>query len=379
MNLLRFLLPVCVLANVTGVTGQAPKNRAQRLTSAVWRGELIAATAAIPISTGIVAVDGAAKEVIVLGVGEPRTVMVNGEGPQQVVAARQAFGFRGDSLLVAGRDPKRLVVLSGSGMPTRSLNLSHLETSKVWLKALHGADASGRLLYVSPRLAKGTTDSATVLVVNAITETVDTLGALWYPPPVGLRPNEPARDLGPNTERDQVVLLESGLAVVYRASQVRLDVIDLSSKRVIRQVPLPGRARALTKQERATLERGMKAAESKMDSLVRRTDPELRKSLGGSLGAAIRAGVPSMFPAYDKAGLVGVSADVALIVRSASPKEEAMTIDWVNVRTGKVGSFSLPSKYAIVGGSHGSIVLARFTSDDIAQLATVQLRDILQP
>ena len=83
-------------------------------------------------------------------------------------------------------------------------------------------------------------------------------------------------------------------------------------------------------------------------------------------------------PAYTPGSLVALSEELVAMIRSREHGVSEAHYDWVNVRTGAMGSFMLPAPMQVVGAGPRGVALMRVTMPDgEMQVATVSLATLL--
>ena len=83
-------------------------------------------------------------------------------------------------------------------------------------------------------------------------------------------------------------------------------------------------------------------------------------------------------PAYTPGSLVALSEELVAMIRSRERGVSEAHYDWVNVRTGAMGSFMLPAAMQVVGAGPRGVALMRVTMPDgEMQVATVSLATLL--
>ena len=356
---------VVALLCITSVGGaQESDRRTREIDALAWRGEFTSVDAALSAGRKIVVIDG--DQILRLALtGDAELVLREGDGPLELRSPRRLFAFRGDSMLVAGKDESILMVLSPDGAPVRRVSVGSLSTGTNWLRTLRGVASDGKLLYVSPRVTNPRVDSAGLLLVNPERKSVAVVATISYPSPGGTR--------------DQAVLLPSGNLVVFRAGAQALEVIDPEGRR-LQTVALPAQTRVLTAAERARATSVAENAKTRVDSMVQRMEPKVRGVVREAAYGALLRTTAATVPAYAENSLIALSRDIVALARVPGPRQTDRVYDWYDVQSGRMGQFTLSGRYRIVGSSARGVALARFTEpDDFLQVAVLTLQSLLTP
>ena len=144
------------------------------------------------------------------------------------------------------------------------------------------------------------------------------------------------------------------------------------------QLTMSGRPRERSAAEKKQMDAAAAMAKARMDSMVQQMDPKVRAMMAESTSAATGNLSPGDVPAYTLGSLVALSEELVAMIRSRERGVSEAHYDWVNVRTGAMGSFMLPAAMQVVGAGPRGVALMRVTMPDgEMQVATVSLATLL--
>lgn len=347
-------------------------------TSMLWVGDFSSTPSVRVLGNRVIAVDREAHGLVFVDATRlSRKPVSRGEGPQEVIGLRRIAAFRGDSSLLFGRDKLRAVVIDGQGRPARTISLHRLNSDSAFLYSFHGASTSGEMTYLSPRMERGKRDSADVMVIDPEQLRGARRSTVYFPPPAGVyRDQEPAL-AGSLVVREQVVMTDDGRLVIYRGASNTLEVVARNSLR-LRRFTLPGSPRERTQAEKKMQERARTVARQRADSALAKVPPEMRPRLAAQLSSSLEEGLANeLVPAYASDGLVVLSADIVAIRRGPPVPGRPEQYDWVELRSGRQGTFQHPPSVRLVGGGGGFAVFGRTTEEGFIQIASLRLSDLI--
>jgi len=338
----------------------ATAGRDQSLDALPWRGELSIVKAAIPLATGMLVLDADEIHLVRLDGSEAKVVR-EGDGPLELRKPKALLPYRGDSVLAVGSDATVLLVLTPAGAPARKMLLREFTSARTILMAPRGSSSAGALGYLAPRFGQQVVDSADVVLVDPDRKQWRTLTTVWQPS--ASTNGTLSRNLGKPS--DEALLTGAGVLAVYRVTGQRLELFDATGVRT-HQLTLPGRPRERSGTEQKQMEAAAAFAKARMDSVVQQMDPKLRNMTSGDV------------PAYTPGSLVALSEEVVAMVRSRERGVTDAHYDWVNIRTGAMGTFMLPAAMQVMGAGPRGVALVRVTMPDGAmQVAARSLAALL--
>jgi hypothetical protein len=350
----------------------ATAGRDQSLDALPWRGELSIVKAAIPLATGMLVLDADEIHLVRLDGSEAKVVR-EGDGPLELRKPKALLPYRGDSVLAVGSDATVLLVLTPAGAPARKMLLREFTSARTILMAPRGSSSAGALGYLAPRFGQQVVDSADVVLVDPDRKQWRTLTTVWQPS--ASTHGTLSRNLGKPS--DEALLTGAGVLAVYRVTGQRLELFDATGVRT-HQLTLPGRPRERSGTELKQMEAAAAFAKARMDSVVQQMDPKLRAMMADAMSSAIGNMTSGDVPAYTPGSLVALSEEVVAMVRSRERGVTDAHYDWVNIRTGAMGTFMLPAAMQVVGAGPRGVALVRVTMPDGAmQVAARSLAALL--
>jgi len=350
----------------------ATAGRDQSLDALPWRGELSIVKAAIPLATGMLVLDADEIHLVRLDGSEAKVVR-EGDGPLELRKPKALLPYRGDSVLAVGSDATVLLVLTPAGAPARKMLLREFTSARTILMAPRGSSSAGALGYLAPRFGQQVVDSADVVLVDPDRKQWRTLTTVWQPS--ASTNGTLSRNLGKPS--DEALLTGAGVLAVYRVTGQRLELFDATGVRT-HQLTLPGRPRERSGTEQKQMEAAAAFAKARMDSVVQQMDPKLRAMMADAMSSAIGNMTSGDVPAYTPGSLVALSEEVVAMVRSRERGVTDAHYDWVNIRTGAMGTFMLPAAMQVMGAGPRGVALVRVTMPDGAmQVAARSLAALL--
>jgi hypothetical protein len=364
----RVMVAMCTLpAMLSAQSASAGSNRS--LDALPWRGEFSMVKAAIPLAAGLLVLDG--DEIhLVRPDGADSKVVREGDGPLELRKPTALLLYRGDSVLAVGSDPSVVLVLTPAGAPARKMLQRDVRNM---LMVPRGSSRAGAVGYMVPRFGQQLLDSAEVVLVDPDRKQSRTVTTLWHP---GMSTSgKLSRNFGKPT--DEALLTGSGVLVVYRVAGQRLELFDATGART-RQLTMSGRPRERSAAEQKQMDAAAAMAKARMDSMVQQMDPKVRAMMAEITSAATGNLSSGDVPAYTPGSLVALSEELVAMIRSRERGVSEAHYDWVNVRTGAMGSFMLPAAMQVVGAGPRGVALMRVTMPDgEMQVATVSLATLL--
>lgn len=360
-------LPATLPAMLSAQAASAGSNRS--LDALPWRGELSMVKAAIPLAAGLLVLDG--DEIhLVRPDGADSKVVREGDGPLELRKPAALLTYRGDSVLAVGSDPSVALVLTPAGVPARKMLQRDVRNM---LMVPRGSSRAGVVGYMVPRVGQQVVDSAEVVLVDPDRKLSRTVTTLWQP---GMSTSgKMSRNFG--KPMDEALLTGAGILVVYRVAGQRLELFDATGART-RQLTMSGRPRERSAAEQKQMDAAAAMAKARMDSMVQQMDPKVRAMMADVMSTTTGNLSSGDVPAYTPGSLVALSEEVVALIRSRERGVAEAHYDWVNVRTGAMGSFMLPAAMQVVGAGPRGVALMRVTMPDgEMQVATVSLATLL--